>query len=141
VTNGATLRKLSYGEDTEYSAVSNLETPGSNHRHCEGRRPVAIQKAVWIATSRSPSNDDFIPMFPKLLTAEYSQLAVAQGLADRFQGIRGSADKSIRRDEAPMKHSEKGRLSTAFFKSPGQRISFRTVRSSSRRSCDRQRSG
>ncbi|MDR2111987.1 MAG: hypothetical protein LBQ62_02625, partial [Candidatus Accumulibacter sp.] len=38
-----------------YSAVSNLKTPGSNRRHCEGRRPVAIQTAAWIATARRAS--------------------------------------------------------------------------------------
>jgi hypothetical protein len=33
------------------------ETHGRSHRHREGRRPAAIQMTVWIAASRSSSND------------------------------------------------------------------------------------
>jgi hypothetical protein len=30
-----------------------------SYRHCEERSDVAIHEAVWIATSRSPSNDEY----------------------------------------------------------------------------------
>jgi hypothetical protein len=36
----------------------NLMMPLYLYRHCEERSDVAIHAAVWIATSRSPSNDE-----------------------------------------------------------------------------------
>ena len=37
--------------------LSSVFCPLSSERHYEGRKPVAIQEAAWMATSRSPSHD------------------------------------------------------------------------------------
>jgi hypothetical protein len=60
-----------YPKNGNYSAVSNLGNTKIKSSSLLGLRDAAIHAAVWIAASRSPSNDDdLILVFPKLLTAE-----------------------------------------------------------------------